>query len=175
MPYYKESKKDKNVSSFDVPGSNLANHDVLSTGCWAEHEDGSLIFVEGTEGGAVIYSMFDMSKQPIVEYRDKMPERQFKRAFSWRMDRQPSSGGVPLEKWTWHDKTVFPWDKIIQRGFSDGPRLASAVDMITATERVAQSLRLRGRVISKEYRTRAATATWRIADKIRRAVQELRS
>jgi len=125
------------MSTNDVPGANPANNDELAMGAWAEHEDGSLMFVESTEGNRVIYSMFDMSKEPIVEYRDAMPENSFKKTFSWKP-------GGKSEKWVWHDKTPFPWDRIIKKGFSDGGRLASANDIMTAAERVAESLRLQG-------------------------------
>lgn len=31
------------MSTNDVPGAKTENRDVLAMGCWAEHEDGSLI------------------------------------------------------------------------------------------------------------------------------------
>ena len=58
------------MSTNDVPGADPRNSDELATGCWAEHEDGSLIFVESTEVNRVIYSVFDMSRTPPLEYRD---------------------------------------------------------------------------------------------------------
>lgn len=129
------------MSTSDVPGANPANNDQLAMGCWAEHSDGSLIFVESTEGGRVIYSVFDMSKEPPIEYRDAMPEGSFKNTFTWKPGK---STGTPNEKWTWHDKTPFPWDRVIKRGVTDGPRHPSADHLMSAAERVAQSLRLRG-------------------------------
>jgi hypothetical protein len=126
------------MSTNDVPGANPANRDALAMGAWAEHADGSLIFVESNEGARVIYSIFDMSKTPIVEFRDAMPEVNFKREYSW--DPARPSG----EKWTWHDKTPFPWDRVIREGARDGLRYASARDQLTAAERVAERLRLRG-------------------------------
>lgn len=130
------------MSTNDVPGTNPDNNDELAMGCWAEHDDGSLIFVESTEGNRIIYSIFDMSKAPIVEYRDAMPENSFKKTFSW--------DGAKGEKWTWHDKTPFPWDRVIKAGAEDGPRYASAADHLTAAERVAQSLKLRGEEFDEE-------------------------
>src|SRR5437762_12981828 len=103
------------MSTRDVPGYRAENHDELAMGCWAEHEDGSMIFVESTEGGRVIYSIFDMEKQPITEYRDAMAEGAFKRQFSYDGKSDP---------WTWHDKTPFPWDRIIKAGSRDGARIA---------------------------------------------------
>ena len=71
------------MSTHDVPGNKLANNDKLAMGCWAEHDDGSLIIVESTEGGRIIYSMFDLDQTPIIEYRDSMPEQGFKDHFSY--------------------------------------------------------------------------------------------
>jgi len=62
------------MSTNDVPGHNPVNNDELRSNCWAEHDDGSLILVQSTEGGRVIYMMFDLSVEPVVEYRDAMPE-----------------------------------------------------------------------------------------------------
>lgn len=126
------------MSTNDVPGANPKNADELAMGCWAEHEDGSLIFVEGTEGGRVIFSIFDVAEDPPVEYRDAMAEQAFKKQFSWD-PKDPQS-----VKWTWHDKTPFPWDRIIQSGSSPGTRYASAEDQLSAAERVARSRNLRG-------------------------------
>lgn len=128
------------MSTNDVPGANPVNNDQLGMGCWAEHQDGSLVFVESTEGGRVIYSMFDLSKTPPIEYRDAMPEVNFKRMFSW--DPTGKKPG-PNERWVWHDKTAFPWDRVIKKGVNDGPRVPSAEQQMSAAERVAESLRLR--------------------------------
>jgi hypothetical protein len=68
------------MSTNDVPGFNPANNDELKAQCWAEHEDGSLLLVQSTEGGRVVYMMFDIS-DGIAEYRDAMPEKQFKEVF----------------------------------------------------------------------------------------------
>src|SRR5262245_2443793 len=121
------------MSTNDVPGANPANNDELAMGCWAEHDDGSLIFVESTEANRVIYSIFDLAKEPPIEYRDAMPESSFKKTFSWKTG--------AFEKWTWHDKTPFPWDRIIENGFADGEKPVSADHTLTAAERVAESLR----------------------------------
>lgn len=127
------------MSTNDVPGANPANNDELRAMCWAEHKDGSLILVMSTEGNRVIYSVFDMSMKPIVEYRDAMPEKDFKQQFSW-----PKSG----DRWTWHDKTPFPWDKIIKDGAKDGLRHVSADEQISAAQRVAKSRKL----LSQEFK-----------------------
>jgi hypothetical protein len=142
------------MSTNDVPGHKPANKDQLATGCWAEHADGSLIFVESTEGGRVVYSIFDMDKVPIVEYRDAMAEGGFKTAFSW----DPKKAGKQ-ERWTWHDKTPFPWDRIIKAGGKDGTKYASAEDHLNAAERVRRSREIhRGQPVDTEAaRTRVDT------------------
>lgn len=107
-------------------------------GCWAEHEDGSLILVESVEGGTVVYSMFDVAQDPPVEFRDAMPEAGFKSRFSYP--------NVDDEEWTWHDKTPFAWDRIMA-DFPAGQRASSAAAQLSAAARVAASLDLRaGRV-----------------------------
>ena len=50
------------MSTQDVPGHGSASNDTLAMGVWGEHNDGSLLFVESTEGGRVIYSIFDMAQ-----------------------------------------------------------------------------------------------------------------
>jgi hypothetical protein len=131
------------MSTNDVPGARPENRDVLATGCWAEHEDGSLIFVESTEGGRVIYSIFEMSTKPPIEYRDAMAEGAFKKQFSW----QPEDGKTK-DRWTWHDKTPFPWDRIIKKGARDGRRDVSAEETLTAAARIRRSREIRrGRAV----------------------------
>lgn len=149
------------MSTNDVPGANPNNNDELAMGCWAEHDDGSLILVESTEDSRVIYSIFDMAKDPPIEYRDAMPAVSFKVTFSW--DRHGKK--TINEKWTWHDKTPFPWDRIIKDGHKDGSRLPSAGHTLnaaerimesrerhrsSAAERVAESLALRGQELDRQ-------------------------
>jgi hypothetical protein len=159
------------MSTNDVPGANPANNDKLSALCWAEHEDGSLILVQSTENNRVIYSVFDMSKNPIIEYRDAMPIESFNKTYSWN----PKAKDKAI-KWTWHDKTTFPWDKVIKAGFADGPRLASAHDIKTAAERIAENLQMKGDAIRKEdyaHRTDQNATINAISDKLVRAFNEL--
>lgn len=121
------------MATHDVPGANAANHDQLAMGCWAEHDDGSLLFVESTEGKSVVFSMFDLTQDPIVEFRDRLREKDFKEKFSWKP-------GSKKEKWTWHDKTPFDWDRVIKAGAKDGVRHACAHDQLSAAARVAKAL-----------------------------------
>lgn len=160
------------MSTNDVPGANPANRDELGMGCWAEHEDESLLLVESTEGGRVVYSIFDMEKSPITEYRDAMAEGAFKKTFSWN-PKDPAS-----EKWTWHDKTAFPWDKLIKSGARDGTRYASADDHISAAERVRRSRELHGGqpVDARDVETRIdklGEKAERIIRRLQRAIGDL--
>lgn len=109
------------MSTNDVPGADPAHRDTLGVGCWAETTDGSLLFVESTEGKHVVYSMFDTGRKPIVEYRDKMKRKDFEKQFSFYADGAKPAGKV---KWTWHDKTPFDWDRVIKSGAMDWVRYA---------------------------------------------------
>jgi hypothetical protein len=94
-----------------------------------------MILVESTEGSRVIYSIFDMAKEPAMEYRDAMPEVSFKATYSY-----DATGAKKLnERWTWHDKTPFPWDRIIKNGIKNGARLPSADHTLTAAERIVET------------------------------------
>jgi hypothetical protein len=178
------------MSTNDVPGHVAAHGDVLAMGCWAEasSDDRSYIFVEGVENGRVIYSVFDTSKTPPVEYRDAMPEARFKRQFSW----DPKRGGT---RWTWHDKNPFPWDAVIQRGVQSGSRAASAGDVLSqaaeiadtmdrlvdddggagaSARRVARDLSLRGQALDAATIGRFQRALTRVRDVIQEALDTLR-
>lgn len=145
------------MSTNDVPGADPRNADELAMGCWAEHSDGSMILVESTEGNRVVYSIFDMAKEPPIEYRDAMPTVSFNSTFSWA-----ASGKKSLnEKWTWHDKTPFPWDRIIKAGVKDGSRLPAAEYTLNAAERIMES------------RERHRTAAERVAEELKLQGHEL--
>src|SRR6266436_129690 len=121
------------MSTNDVPGAKAGNHDELGSGCWAEHDDGSLIYVAGTENGRVIFEIFDLSDDDRpVEYRDAMPKKLFEQKFSWD---PKNSASV---KWTWHDKTPFPWDRILKH-FKEGVKPVSAQQFIEDALAVHQS------------------------------------
>jgi hypothetical protein len=154
------------MSTHDVPGANPDNNDELHMGCWAEHDDGSLILVESTEGNRVVYSMFDMEKEPPVEYRDSMALATFEKTFSRDDDLI----------WTWHDKTPFDWDRVIKAGFKDGTKPVHRDHIMSAAQRVARSLKLRGEEISHDIshradQTRAKGAS--VWNKLSRAIAEL--
>jgi len=125
------------MSTNDVPGANAANADVLAAGCWAEHDDGSLLFVKGNEASQVVYELYDVAQSPPVYYQDAMREKAFKDAFSY-----PPTG-KSKEKWTWHDKTPFPWSRVMTTFDKPRPMYADVEETLSAAARVAQSLRLR--------------------------------
>lgn len=160
------------MSTNDVPGNDPKNRDELAMGCWAEHEDGSLIFCESTEDDRVIFSVFDLDKAPVVEYRDSMAVGAFKKAFSWN-PKKPET-----EKWTWHDKSPFPWDRVIKLGARDGARHASAEDHISAAERIRESRNTRGRPVDpREFEARMdklGRKAKKIIEKIQSVISELR-
>lgn len=133
------------MSTNDVPGAVEAHQDSLHMGCWAEHEDGSLILVEGVENGKVVFEIFDLSRPgDPVGYRDAMPEADFKRQFSF------PPVGTSKVRWTWHDKTPFDWSRIMRLGERPRPRAVSAEQELSAAERIAEDLKLRGRHINRE-------------------------
>lgn len=132
------------MATNDVPGANPANADVLAAGCWAEHQDGSLCYVKGTENRQVVYELYDLAQDQPVYYQDAMREDAFKTAFSWK------PVGASKEKWTWHDKSPFPWSRVIRTFDKPRPVMADVHDQLSAAARVARSLRLRAQKLQPE-------------------------
>ena len=114
--------------------------------------------------------MFDLAGEEIVEYRDSMRELGFKKAFSWSdPDKSVDS------PWVWHDKTPFPWDRVIEAGAKDGQRHAHADHLISAAERVAQSRKMHRRKFDYDSAlVKAGSVGRRMVDKIQRAIGELK-
>lgn len=171
------------MSTNDVPGFKQTNNDVLHGGCWAEHEDGSLILVWSTEDQMVIYEMFDHYIDPPAAYRDAMPIGDFYKAFSWDSKNMVNelNGGrkVPNEKWTWHDKTPFPFDRLIDADIlTKGPVPISAKSQLSAASRVAESLQLRAQKLDadsyKDRLIKSSSIVMSLKDKFSRAFGELR-
>jgi hypothetical protein len=164
------------MSTQDVPGfddlKSDAKQDELHIGVWGEHSDNSLILVEGVEQGRVVFSIFDMSPTPPMEYRDSLPEKQFKSQFSFN-----SKSSIIKQGWVWHDKTQFPWNKIMDN-FPDGTRYPSADVAVNEAQRIAKIKSLRGAIVKKENYTHMMDQIGKkgrmIVDKIQRAVNELR-
>ena len=160
------------MSTQDVPGANPANADKLCAGCWAEHEDHSLLYVKGTENGTVVYELYDLAQDPPVYYQDAMREDAFKKAFSF-----PPIGGS-VEKWTWHDKQPMPWSRVMRTFDKPVPVHADVHDTLSAAARVAQSLRLRAQrltpsAVSPSVEGQAPKAGRSIVDRIQRALDVL--
>jgi hypothetical protein len=74
-----------------------------------------------------------------------MREEAFKKAFSWK-----SGEAVTADRWTWHDKTPFDWDRVIKAGARPGLKYPSAADQLTAARRVAEALKLKAHAVAKE-------------------------
>ena len=121
------------MSETSVPGHHKETRDTLHAGCWAEHKDGSLILVESTEigtvgpgrppkDGNVLYSTFSLGST-VNEYRAAESLAKFSSMFSYVPEKDKSKGGTEpgqgdgvSEEWTWHDKTPFPWNRVIDAG-----------------------------------------------------------
>jgi hypothetical protein len=159
------------MSTNDVPGANKANADKLKAGCWAEHTDGSLIYVKGTEADQVIYEIYDMAVEPPVSYTDAMPRKGFMAQFS------VPPVGKSREQWTWHDKTPFPWDRVMKDLVRPRPSLSMAKHVMSAAARVAESLKLRGRKVTEDelhHQTDAPSRRGRaVLDRIAEALEQL--
>lgn len=169
------------MSTHDVPGANPQNNDVLKAGCWAEHDDGSLIYVLSTEDQRVIYEIFDMAnKDEPVAYRDAMPVGDFQKAFSWNKKKfvDDSNGRrIPTEKWVWHDKTPFDWNRVMNY-MKQGHFPISAEKQISAAAKVAESLKLRAEKLDpnafRERNENGSSIVGIMKDKFTRAFNEFR-
>lgn len=162
-----------------VPGADKKNFDSLDVGCWAEDEDaqdpsvvgGSLVFIAGFENGQVVYQMYDLANG--MFYQDAMLKKDFKSFFS-----VPPIGSSKVE-WTWHDKTPFPWNRVMKRFTRPAPHHADVIEQLSAAERVAQDLNLRGRELEEQDishnidqdRTRGMAIIEAIAEAVGRVVR----
>lgn len=159
------------MATNDCPGANPANADVLAAGCWAEHADGSLLFVKGTEAQQIVYELYDLDQDPPVYYQDAMRDQPFKDSFSY-----PPTG-KSQEKWTWHDKTPFPWSRVMKTFDKPRPVHADVHDTLSAAARVAESLRLRAQQIPPSHFEHSADQPARkgraIIDRIQKAIEVL--
>lgn len=180
------------MATEDTPGSNPRNNDKLATGCWAEHSDGSLIFVEGTENGEVVFSTFDMAQTPPVEYRAMLKEDAFANSFSCNPSDMSKSvfkgsktGDKNPDRWTWHDKTPFPWERVMKAGFREGYKLPSRDHILaeaeaierSAASRVRDALHLKAMPIqNREHLTdQIRDAMSNVADVIAKALSGMRN
>ena len=163
------------MATHDVPGANPANRDLLHDRCWAEHTDGSLVLVEGVEGDKVIYQMFDTKNR--FRFMDATPTDAFKKLFS-----VPHTGVSKVE-WTWHDKTTFPWDRVMSVFQRPIPEPMDAEQQLTAAQQVAERLKLHAerltedmvRARTDEPARKGAAVLDKIADALTSVVESLRS
>ncbi len=145
------------MSTPDVPGHNPENNDELRVGAWAECAepgDDSMIFVLAVRNDSVYYAMYDMSRDPPARYDDAMETDEFKKFFSFdpakARGKHKAKSVAGTIKWTWHDKTPFPIERVIKKGAKPGPSFSSADDLLSAAERVRQDLQKRGRNVFQE-------------------------
>jgi hypothetical protein len=168
------------MSTPDVPGANPANKDKLSRGCWAEHEDGSLIYVKDIdENERVIFEVYDLSnKDNPVYYPYALGKKDFEDKFSY----DPKKVGTLNLKWTWHDRTPMPWDKVMKVIQSPVPVDADVHRTLSAAARVAESLRtVVAQVLTPDHiqaeqgivQKPAGKVAKTIAERLRNAVREL--
>lgn len=160
------------MATNDVPGANAVNKDILGAGAWAEHKDGSLIFVKGHEKNMVVFEIYDSAADPIVFYQDAMNESDFKKQFS-----VPPTG-ISKDHWTWHDKTPFPWDRVMKTVKRPVPTHADVGEQLSAAARVGEALKLRAqRLAPEDVETRVPRTVPKggaaIRDRIQRALDPL--
>lgn len=173
------------MSTNDVPGHNSANRDELRAGCWAEHQDGSLIYIYAVEADMVSYRIFDMTKSPPLEYLDRMAVKEFGELFSCdpkdvervvAVARGKGKARVTKQLYTWHDKTPFPVERILDEGIDPGPKVSPAPHVMrSAAHKVAEALRLRAKDVDPgDYEHRAdKNVAMTIGQKIGRAIDAL--
>lgn len=130
------------MSTLSVPGHNPQNKDKLSIGCWAEHEDGSMIFVKGIdENDTVVFEMYDLSDlDHPVYYPHALSLVDFEKSFSFDPKKK---NGKPNLKWTWHDKTPFDWSRVMRVIQRPLPVSANIQDQVSATAQMVESLNIR--------------------------------
>lgn len=129
------------MATTDVPGYNPTNNDKLSRGSWAEHDDGSLIFVKDIdENDRVIFDLYDLANlQHPIFYPNALALYEFEKTFSY----EPKKKKKVNLKWTWHDKTEFPWERVMRVIQSPLPVATNVQDTLTAAAQMAQSLNFR--------------------------------
>ena len=133
------------MSTNDVPGANPVNKDYLDRGAWAEDKDQtSLVHVIGKEAGSVVFQIYDLTEDPIIFYQNAMIESEFKDFFS-----VPPVGTSDVE-WTWHDKTDFPFDKVMKRFSSKTSHHADVQDQMSVAQRIAAKLKIKGKRLTED-------------------------
>jgi len=133
------------MATNDVPGSNPQNNDTLKPGCWAEHDDGSLIFVKDIdEHDRVIFDVYDLGGAvPRIFYPTPLARKKFNETFSFKATRRRKSTDAEPVLWTWHDKSPFPWNKVSRSVDSISAPVETSGAEPTAAERIAVDLQMR--------------------------------
>lgn len=133
------------MSTNAVPGANPKNRDYLERGAWAEDKDQtSLVHVIGREDGSIVFQIYDLSEDPIIFYQNALIESEFKTFFS-----VPPVGTSDVT-WTWHDKTDFPFDRVMKRFSSKASYHADVKDQLSVAQRIAAALHIKGKRLTKE-------------------------
>jgi len=133
------------MSTNAVPGANPVNKEYLDRGAWAEDKDQtSLVHVIGKEAGSIVFQIYDLSEDPIIFYQDAMIESEFKNFFS-----VPPVGTSDVV-WTWHDKTDFPFDRVMKRFSSKASHHADVKDQLSVAQRIAAKLHIKGKRLTEE-------------------------
>lgn len=129
------------MATNDVPGANPANKDKLARGAWAEHEDGSMIYVvDIDENGRVIFNIYDMSKEDgPVFYPNALSTKDFEETFSFNPKKKKDKKVADI-KWTWHDKTPMDWNRVMKVFDNPTPQHTTVAATLSAAARIAQSL-----------------------------------
>ncbi len=132
------------MSTNDVPGANPVNKDYLDRGAWAEDKDQtSLVHVIGKEAGSVVFQLYDLDENPIIFYQNAMIESEFKDFFS-----VPPVGTSEVE-WTWHDKTDFPFDRVMKRFSSKASYHADVQEQMSAAKRINAKLKMKAQRLTE--------------------------
>lgn len=86
------------MATKDVPGSKAANKDTLAQGSWAE-KGSDLVLVEKVKAPSVVFLTFDTFDAKKIVIPASLTQKDFEKAY---------------QGWTWHDKTPFPWDRVLK-------------------------------------------------------------
>lgn len=141
------------MSTDTVPGADPANRDKLTGGCWAEHEDGSMVFVKDiTENDVVIFEIYDFKDRgDPVFWPHALALKDFENTFSYRPKKKKHKDIADI-KWIWHDKTPMPWDRIMKVIKSPSPQSTNVEQTLSAANRLANSLNARlGAALNRDH------------------------
>ena len=129
-----------------VPGAVKANRDRLAAGCWAEHKDGSLILVNDVAAGKVMFEIYDPSGTPGTTVHAQWDEARFKTEFSY-----PAIGE---QDWLWHDKSKFPYDRVLagKPGDTAAGRLIRSKGLANVPAPARGVFAIAGRIIGRVQR-----------------------